>query len=143
MADPRTPVRRFFDLFERNSDSGDVAGTVSQFADVFMAAGPDGAQCVRAADFGLALPKRVQLFKSLGCRKTSLEEFSETRLDARFVMAETRWRMVFGLDGDDQKEATADSLFIIDTATDPYRIVFYLAHQGHMAVLKELGLAPA
>lgn len=138
MSDTRTPVRRFFDLFERSSDSCDVHALVTQFADVFMAASPQGAQCVRAADFALALPKRFELFRNLGCQKTSLAAFSETRLDGRFVMAETRWRMEFR----GSKGALADSMFIIDTATDPYRIVFYLAHQNHMALLKRAGLLP-
>jgi len=143
MPDTRTPVREFFDLFERHSDSGDAAASAAQFADVFMAAGPHGAQCVRAADFALALPKRVQLFRSLGCRKTSLASFRETRLDGRFVMAETQWSMTFESAAGDRKEAMADSMFIIDTAMDPYRIVFYLAHQDHMALLRGLGLMPA
>ena len=136
MKDTRTPLRRFFDLFERNSDSGDVAGSVDQFAEMFMAAGPQGARCVRAADFAMALPKRFELFKRLGCRKTCLASFRETRLDDRFALAETEWRMVF----DGGREALAGSTFIVDTAEDPYRIVFYLAHQDYMALLKGLGL---
>ena len=67
MEDTRTSVEDFIRHFERNNNKSDFSDAVSQFADVFMAAGPQGAQCVKASDFALALPKRKQLFASFGC----------------------------------------------------------------------------
>src|SRR5438128_2660322 len=63
-------IERFFRNYESNASSDDTEAVISQFADVFMAASPQGAQAVRLADFALALPKRKQLFDSLGCRLT-------------------------------------------------------------------------
>ena len=49
-------VEAFFRRFEVNGSKSDVSETISQFADTFMAAGPQGAQCVRAGDGRLRCP---------------------------------------------------------------------------------------
>ena len=64
-------IEEFFRAFESNASSHDTAAQVSHFADVFMAANPQGAQVVRAGDFALALPRKKQLFDKLGCRTTA------------------------------------------------------------------------
>jgi hypothetical protein len=136
MLNTETPVARFLRNFERACSDNDIAAQVAQFADPFMAANPQGAQCVRVEDFARALPKRVELFRSMGCASTALVSFSETRLDGRFAMAETRWRMTFRREGQPDREALADSLFVLDMGGDAPRIVFYLAHQDVAALLK-------
>ena len=92
---PSEAMERFFHTFESNTMRDNVDAVVSQFADVFMAANPQGAQAVRAADFALALPKKKQLFDRLGCRSTELVSLTEQRLDTRYVMATTQWKMTF------------------------------------------------
>jgi len=129
-----TPISEFFRRFE-NIGSGDAIAAASQFADVFLAAGPNGAQPVKASDFALALPKRKQFFASHGLQSTSLESVQETRLSDRYVLADTRWRMIFARDGGEER-VTAESAFIIDTEQDPVRIVFYLSKQDPIAMLK-------
>jgi hypothetical protein len=143
LTDLDTPIRRFFQTYARYSDAGDIPAIVSQFAETFMAANPNGAQCVRAADFALALPKRFQLFKDLGCESTSLVLLAETTLDNRFVMAETRWRMTFRREHQEPVEALADSLFIVNTGGQSLKIVFYLAHQDYTVMLRKSGLLPS
>lgn len=135
-----TPTARFFQSFEQNTNSGDNSALVAQFADVFMAAGPAGAKPVHAADFAIALPKRAQLVQSLGCQTTRLVSCVETPLDARFVMAETRWQMTFVRESQPTREVLADSLYILDMACDSPKIVFYLAHQDLLATLKSQGI---
>src|ERR1700744_6274709 len=114
MLQNETPLARFFHNFEQQNASNDIPAQVAQFADTFMAASPQGAQCIRAEDFARALPKRVELVQSLGGQSTSLVSFSETKLDERFAMAETRWRMPFPREGEPAREALADSLYILD-----------------------------
>lgn len=143
MLQNETPLAQFLRKFELASASNDVSASVALFADTFMAASPQGAQCVRAEDFARALPKRIQLMQSLGCQSTSLVSFSETMLDERFAMAETRWRMAFGRESQPVQEAFADSLYIVDMAGEAPRIVFYLAHQEFMAMLKSSGILPS
>ncbi len=138
-------IERFFRTFESNSSSNDVATAVSQFADVFMAAGPQGKQAVRSEDFALALPRRKQLFESLGHRFTELVGLRETRLDARFVMARTQWKMTFARDENEPRDIVVDSVYIVDTgaAADAAKIIFYLANQDLMEVLKDSGIVNA
>jgi len=143
MQQPIDAIEQFFRTFESNASSHDTAAQVSHFADVFMAASPQGAQAVRAGDFALALPKKKQLFDKLGCRTTALISLRQTRLDARYTMAATQWRMTFALDHHESQDVMADSIYIVDTGTDPFKIVFYLASQDLMQILKERGIAPA
>lgn len=138
-----TPVERFLRNYERLNAGNDLAATATLFADTFMAAGPQGVQCVRAEDFGRALPKRKQLFQSFGCASTSLVSFSETRLDERFAMAVTRWRMTFRREGHPDREALADSLYLFDMGGDEPKIVLYLAHQDYMKMLRDNGFPPS
>jgi hypothetical protein len=136
-------IEHFFRTFESDASSHDTAAQVSHFADTFMAASPQGAQVVRISDFALALPKKKQFFDKLGCRSTALASLRQTPLDGRYVMASTQWRMTFAQDHNEPQDVTADSVYIVDTGTDPFKIVFYLASQDLMQFLRERGIAPA
>ena len=134
-------IERFFRTFESNTNSDNVGATAALFADVFMAAGPQGAQVVRAGDFALAVPKKKQFFDSLGCRSTELVSLTETRLDGRYTMATTQWKMAFARPGIESQEVIAASVYIVDTGGPEPKVVFYLANQDLMQVLKDRGLA--
>ncbi len=142
MQQPSEAIERFFRIFESNASSDDVDAAVSQFADVFMAGSPQGTQAVRVADFALALPKKKQLFDKLGCQSTTLVSLRETRLDARYVLASTQWRMTFGQGQSQTEDVVADSVYIVDTGAEAFKIVFYLASQDLIQVLKDRGIAP-
>ncbi|HEY1987190.1 MAG TPA: hypothetical protein VGG85_17375 [Terracidiphilus sp.] len=129
-----TPTERFFRAFEANTSS------IDKFADVFMAAGPQGTQAVKASEFAVILPRRKQMFDAWGCRSTALASLKETPLDARYVLAATQWRMSFARDNDAAQDVVVDSVFIHDTVAD--KIVFYLASQDIAQVLKARGIIP-
>jgi hypothetical protein len=132
-------VEAFFRRFELNNNKSDFSAAVSQFADTFMAAGPQGAQCVKASDFALALPKRKQLFKSFGCQSMQLVSVDTHLLGDRYSMAHTRWKMNFANSDLSTEEMFVESTFIVDTTEAEFRIVLYLAHQDVMTMLKERG----
>ena len=140
MSASESRVGRFFRSYARVSAGEDTTAMAAQFADVFMAAGPQGAQAVKAGDFALALPRRKQLFDRLGCRPAELVGFEEWPLDARYTMAKTRWRLSFVRGEEEVREVQVDSVFIVDGGGDDLRIVFYLANQDIFAVLKERGI---
>jgi hypothetical protein len=143
MENPHASAEAFFRRFELNNNESDFSAAVSQFADTFMAVGPQGAQCVKASDFALALPKRKQLFKSFGCHSMQLVSVDARSLGDRYSMAHTRWKMNFA-NGDLSREGMfVDSTFIVDITEPGFRIVLYLAHQDVMAMLKERGLMNA
>ena len=140
---PSEAMERFFRTFESNTMSDSVDSAVSQFAEVFMAASPHGAQAVRAVDFALALPKRKQLFDRMGCRSTELVWLREQRLDARYSLASTHWKMTFERPDTPKQHVVIESAYIVDTGGDVPKIVFYLANQDLMQILKERGLLVA
>lgn len=142
-AQTASPLANFLQAYETNSSTGNVAALLPQFADPFMAAGPTGVQCLRAADMAAALPKRLQLFAGLGAQPSKLVSCQETQIDNRFIMAETRWQMTFIREGQPARQVMADSLFILDTATDTPKIILYIAHQDLVANLREQGILPA
>jgi hypothetical protein len=133
-------IEGFLRLFERNNAGGDTGAVVAQFADVFLAAGPQGTQAVRASDFALALPRRKERFDALGCKSTRLISVKETPLDARYVMAQTRWEFCFAVADRGNELVVVDSVFLIDAGAAPYRIVFYLASQDIFEVLRARGI---
>ncbi len=138
-----TPIERFFETYAFHTDKGNVPELIASFADVFLAAGPQGTQPVRACDFALALPRRYKLFESLGCRRTELISLHETRLDERHVSARTEWRLTFEKPGAEPQQIVVESTFLIDAGAEPFRILVYLAHSDIMEILKQRGIVPA
>ena len=132
-----TAVDRFFEAFQRDSNSDDIPSMVSNFAETFLVAGPQGAQCVRSTDFAAVLPKRKQLFTRLGCRPAALVALQQTPLDARYVIAKTTWRFDFDRGNAAMEEVFVDSTYLLDTGASAFKIVLYLSHQDIMQILGE------
>jgi hypothetical protein len=137
-----TAIERFFHDFERNSKTLNIPAIVSQFADVFFAAGPQGAQCARSSDFAGALPKRKQIFDSLGLQSTSLASLQISQFDSRYVMAQTQWQMTFVDKSGDKQQVLANSFFVIDTVPEGFKIILCLASQDPTTLLKNRGISP-
>ena len=135
-------LKSFFESWEANMSSGDIPAVVANFADVFLYAHPRGTLSVRASDFALALPKRKHLFDSLRCQPTILVSLTETKLDNCFTMTRAQWRMTFAKDDASPQEVLVDSTYVVSTGGGDYKIVFYLAHQDIMEILKERGILP-
>jgi hypothetical protein len=139
MIQSETAVGRFFALYARDNNDGDITKTVSHFADPFLSAGPQGTQCVRVAEFAAALPRRKQLFDKLQCQPTELVDLHETALDDRYVLAWTQWRMMFAHESG-PVELLVDSSFLVDTGGQEPKIAMYMAHQDIMQVMRERGI---
>jgi len=142
MEPPSDAIETFFRQYERNTNRDDAERLASQFADTFTAADPSGARVVRAADLRAAISRRQQLFASIGCRSTTLLSLHETKLDDRYVMVKTEWRMQFDRGADGVEDVTLPSTFIIHTSGETPRIVFYLTHEHLMTALRDRGLLP-
>jgi hypothetical protein len=125
----------FFATFQHNTAHGTEADTLAQFADTFLAAGPDGAKPVPVHLFAPAVAKRKELFENLGLRSTELVALQETPLDPRYTLARTRWQMTFTCPDLPTQDVIADSTFLIDIQTQ--RILVYLAHQDIFTLLRQ------
>jgi hypothetical protein len=133
-------METFFQEYEYNSNRSETAAVISQFAETFLVAGPQGAQVVPANAFALALPRRRKQFEEMGCRSTELISLRETTLGDRYVMAETEWQMTFAPGGKSPEEITVASTFIVYTGDEQPKIVFYLPQHDVMALLKNRGV---
>ena len=133
-------VEVFLREYARHADASNVPALAACFAETFVAGGRQGAKAVRASDFGLALPKRYQMFQQMGCRRTELIGIKEQRLDARYVSARTRWRLTFERAGGEALPIEVESTYLVDAGGEPLRILVYLAHDDIMEVLKKHGI---
>jgi hypothetical protein len=128
-------METFFRNYERNNNSGAIGPLISQFADVFMVGGLQGAQVVQANAFALAVPKRKKIFADMGCLSTELISLCETEVNGQYMMVETRWRMTFAFADQAAEEIQADSTFIVYTGGEEPKIVMYLPHGDALATL--------
>lgn len=138
-----TTVEDFLYEYARHSDQGNVGELAACFGETFIAGGPQGAKAVRSGDFALALPKRYEMFKQMGCRKTELIGIEEQRLDARYVSARTRWQLTFERAGKEALPVEVVSTYLVDAGAEPMRILIYLAHDDIMEILKRHGIGSA
>lgn len=130
-------IQKFFDVFQEINASGDMDRMASLYADPFMSADNTGVRVVQLSDFRAALPKRKQLFATIGCTSTKLVSVEDTALDDRYVMAKTAWRWEFAK----AEPIQVASTFIIRKGETP-QIVFYLTGDV-MSVLRSRGMLPS
>jgi hypothetical protein len=133
-------METFFQDFEHNSNLSETGAVISQFAEMFLFAGPQGAQVVPANAFALALPRRKKQFEGMGCRSTDLISLRETTLGNQYVMAETEWQMTFAQGEKSPEEVRVASTFIVYTGDKQPKIVFYLPQHDVMALLRDRGV---
>ena len=133
-------IKEFFDTYARHTATRNVPALVSQFADTFLVAGPSGSQCVHSPDFARALPRRVELFASLGCQPAELISTEESPLATRYVLARTMWRFTFTRPEKAAESIDSESIFLIDTGSDPFRILLYLTPHDIMDTLRQRGI---
>jgi hypothetical protein len=133
-------IETFFQNYEHNSNLSETSAVMSQFAEMFLVAGPQGAQVVPANAFALALPRRKKQFEEMGCQSTDLISLRETTLGNHYVMAETEWQMTFAQGEKSPEEIRVASTFIVYTGDERPKIVFYLPQHDVMALLKNRGV---
>ena len=134
-----TPIESFFRTFEQLNAESNAADLAGLYAPSFLLAGPGGSQLVRAADLEQAIPKRKDLFKTLGCTSTHLATLQETVLDDRYSLVRAEWHWRFERSSE-VVEFTLPSSYVIERAPDHWQIVAYIPHADIMAELRRRGL---
>ena len=138
----RDVIEAFFKEYEQAGNTVNTAQLLTQFADNFVVASPQGTKSIRASDFVTILPQRKALFDQMGCKSAPLDSLRTTPLGDYYVLVETTWRFYFSLPRNRSEEVDVDSTFLIHTANDALKIVLYLPHQDIMAVLRDRGITP-
>src|SRR6266700_2153068 len=128
-------VKKFFEDFERGSNTFERDLLASQFSDPFMAADPHGGiQVVKRDDFLAGIAKRQAFFQSIGFQFVKILPFDETRLDDHYVMVKAHTHMRFEKNPGQPVDTKNDSIYILFIKDDSPRIVFNLTHEDLMKV---------
>ena len=138
-----TAMESFFRTFEQLSAESNAAALAGLYAPSFLLAGPSGSQLVRAGDLQQAIPKRKDLFKTLGCTSTRLATLHETVLDDRYSLVRAEWQWHFERSSEAPIELTLPSSYVIERSPDRWQIVAYIPHADIMAELRRRGLPAA
>ena len=134
-------LQHFLSTYAQHSAAGNIPALVAQFAETFLVAGPTGSQCIRSSDFARALPRRTELFASLGCQPAELIAVEESPLDNRYALVRTTWRFTFTRRQNAAEIIDSESIFLIDTGSDPFRILLYLTPHDIMETIRRRGIA--
>jgi len=118
-----------------NGGGGEEEGS-RQFAEVFMAADSEGGRVVSAAVLTKAVAVKRKMLEGAGKYRTKLVSLEERPLGDRYVLVETEWVMEF----ETGEKVGLRSTFILFRGEGGLKIVFYLAHQDLVGVLRERGI---
>jgi hypothetical protein len=83
-------VKRFFEDFERSSNTFESDLIAAQFSDTFMAADPSGRiQVVKKDKFIAGISKRQAFLQSVGFKSVTIRVLKEKQLDEHYTLAKT------------------------------------------------------
>ena len=133
---------QFLLTYERNAASGYPEAVAAQFADSFIAGGPEGCAIIPGRLFAQKLPQRKELFRQAGHRSSQLVTRRDIPIADRYVVVDTRWQMDFAPDGKPGTSLNVGSAFLIDMGGSEPKILAYLACQDVFRLMQERGLLP-
>jgi hypothetical protein len=137
-------VKKFFEDFERGSNTFERDLLALQFSDPFMAADPDGGiQVVKKDDFLAGIAKRQAFFQSIGFQFVKILLLDQTRLDDHYVMAKVQAHMRFEKNPGQPIDLKDYSTYILFIKDDSPKIIFYTTHENLLKIMQERGLLPA
>jgi len=132
--DVRPEIRDFVTAFAAASDR-DPAASAALFCDDFLSLDPTSVRPVTAQQLAATLPRRVEMFASIGAQGTELVEFSEQPIDDQHTLLRTAWRVRFA---DAHAEPlTLRSSYLLHRDENGWRIAVYLNHADIVAVIQD------
>lgn len=136
-------VKKFFEDFERGSNTFERDLLALQFSDPFMVADPHGGiQVVKKDDFLAGISRRQVFFQSTGFQFVKIELLDETRLDDSYMMAKVHAHMRFEKNPGQPVDLEDYSTYILYVKDASPRIVFYTTQENLMKIMQERGLLP-
>jgi hypothetical protein len=134
-------IKKFFEDFERSSNTFESTLITSQFSDPFMAADPEGnLQVVKKDGFIAGIAKRQTFFQSIGLQSVKILPLDETRLDDHYAMVKARTHMRFEKNSGQIIDVTSYSIYILFMGYSSPKIVFYITHENLTNILQEAGI---
>jgi hypothetical protein len=139
--DPVRPdVRAFFRRYERAAEDLDSEALTSCFCAVFMSLDASSATTLSPQALLAVLPRRKQLFESIGSDGLELADISELPLDDLHTLVRTSWNLRMR-NQPPGGPVCLRSTFILRKDDRAWRIVLYLNHQDMTKLFHDL--APA
>jgi len=138
MEDTIRRVEEFMRMYERNCTMEDAVPLVAQFTDPFQFAGQEGTKVIGREVFAALLPKRKSMFAQMGCGEGQLVSIETNMLDARYIVARTRWKIPIR-----SGEVMIDTSFLIQDVDGDLKIILYLPHDDLQSILEREGAVPA
>jgi len=137
MARARPDVRAFFHRYDRAARDLDTDALTSSFADIFLSLDASSAVALSPQALLAALPRRKQLFETIGSDGLDLADISEIPLDDLHTLVRTSWHLRMR-DQAPRDPLALDSTFILRKDDGAWRIVLYLNHQDMNKLFNEL-----
>lgn len=130
----RPEVHAFLLRFREAGDRLDNDAIRDCFLETFLNLDPNNALALNSEVMLTALPKRRELFKSIGAGTAELVEAREVPLDESHTLVRTLWTMPLGPRGGGNRELALHSTFLLRRTDDGWEITVYLNHQDIAAV---------
>jgi ketosteroid isomerase-like protein len=135
-------VQDFFDQYVQSRSAMDIDRLASQYADVCMLAGPDGAQVAEKQALLEGFPKALGLLKTVGHTSTTLASLDETRVDEHYAMVRAQFVWRFEKATAPPMDVQVDSTFILYIKDGVPKIVLQQEHEDFWQVLRIRGVLP-
>lgn len=130
----RPEIREFVAAFTAAGESDPMA-SAALFCDDFLSLDPNSVRPVTAQQLAASLPRRAEMFASIGAQGTELVEFSEQPIDEQHTLLRTAWRVRFA---DAHAEPlTLRSSYLLHRGASGWRIAVYLNHTDIMTIIEE------
>jgi hypothetical protein len=138
MAGTSSRIKKFFEDFERGSNTFESDLIASQFSDTFMVADPHGGvQVVTKGAFVAGIAQRRQFFQTMGFKFVKVLALEETPLDDKYVLAKIKAQMRFEREPGRPVDLVSNSTYILFIGADSPTVVFYLTHEDMIATMRE------
>ena len=142
MTQPSPLIQKFFAHYETDGDVLDLERISSEYAETFMFGTPDGTRIIEKEKFLAVLPKRQELFKSLGHKSTMVLSLDETRLDEHYAIVRAYFLMRFEPAGKPPIDAKTDSTFIFYIKDNAPKIIAHIEHEDLIKAMQARGVMP-
>ncbi|GAA2760168.1 nuclear transport factor 2 family protein [Actinopolymorpha rutila] len=124
-------LREFFERFD--SSGADV------FHEQFLSLDPSSATVVTRDQLRAVLPKRAQMFGSVGATGTRFRDLAARPLDDQHILVETHWDVEFA--DENAEPLTLHATYLLRRADEGWSVVVYLNHRDIGSILANRGQA--
>ena len=137
MSELQPDVRAFLEQFAAAGTNLDSRAQRHCWAETFLSLDPNCATPVLREEMLAVLPRRREMFASIGATSSDLIDAEEMPLDERHTIVRTTWRWRLEDADKGADELVLQSTFLLRREETGWTIVVYLNHQDVGALITE------